>query len=59
MFQDNMFSFATSDTQPLADLIGTEIDGEKNDNAPLTFEVQKASELENDLQGVLKINRKR
>lgn len=55
MFQDNMFSFVTSDTQPLADLIGTEIDGEKNDNAPLTFEVQKASELENDLQGVLKI----
>lgn len=55
MFLDNMFSFVTSDTQPLADLIGTEIDGEKNDNAPLTFEVQKASELENDLQGVLKI----
>lgn len=55
MFQDNMFAFVTSDTQPLADLIGTEIDGEKNDNAPLTFEVQKASELENDLQGVLKI----
>lgn len=55
MFQDNMFSFVTSDTQPLADLIGTEIDGEKSDNAPLTFEVQKASELENDLQGVLKI----
>lgn len=55
MFQDNMVSFVTSDTQPLADLIGTEIDGAKGDNAPLTFEVQEASEQENDLQGVLKI----
>ena len=58
MFQDNMFSFVTSDTQPLADLIGIEIGGEKSGNAPLTFEVQEASEQENDLQGVLKITEK-